>query len=140
MNWTRLVLLVTLVANLTGCGRRGYEGAERFPVSGSVTVDGEPMDLGTISFLPTTSGNRVSGGMIEDGKYAIPEAQGANTGSYRVEIRWGKKTGKHSFDPELKLDVEQRAEGLPAKYHKQSTLTADVSKANHAFDFELQSQ
>jgi hypothetical protein len=81
---------------------------------------------------------RVSGGYIENGVYFVPEAQGANAGKHRVEIRWQKLTGKKTRERSEEL-TEQRAEGLPPKYHKDSILTADVSPSQTRFDFDLKS-
>lgn len=141
-NWTRLFCGAIFLGTFVGCGNRGYEGDQRYPLSGKVTFDGEPVDLGSISFLPVGDGGkqRVSGGQIEDGKYSVPEAQGANAGRYRVEIRWAKKTGKQHYDGELQMKVDDRKEALPKKFHSDSTLTADVSAENTTFDFELSSK
>jgi hypothetical protein len=35
---------------------------------------------------------------------------------------------------------EERAEGLPPRFHKDSTLSADVSASQSTFDFDLQSK
>ena len=89
---------------LLGCGlRQDYPGPKRFPLSGKVTYNGESVDAGSISFLPTGGGEqRVSGGTIEGGNYSVPEAQGANAGKYRIEIRWQKLTGKKIKPEEFK--------------------------------------
>ncbi len=148
-NWKRilcwvgiLIGSVVLLGPTVGCGYRGYDGDRRFPLSGKVTFDGEPVDLGSISFLPAAEGGkqRVSGGQIEDGKYAVPEEQGANVGKYRVEIHWAKKTGKQHYDSELQMKVDDRKEALPRKFHTDSILNADVSAEKTTFDFELSSK
>jgi hypothetical protein len=126
---------------IAGCGKKDYTGDQRFPLSGSVTVDGAPMQYGVISFLPQDKTGRVSGGPIRDGAYSVPEAKGANAGKYRVEIHWNKLTGKkvpNPMDPEQMTD--EMEEGLPPKYHKDSELTADVSPEQTAFDFDLKSE
>jgi hypothetical protein len=129
-----------LCATWIGCSDK-YSGDRRFPLSGKVTYDGQPIDLGTISFLPVSGDKqRVSGGYIENGVYSVPEEQGANQGSYRVEIRWAKKTGKQKLDPDTQTMVDIRNEGLPERFHKQSTLSADVSADQTTFDFDLKSQ
>jgi hypothetical protein len=134
--WCTLIL----AAFLAGCGQRDYSGPPRFPLSGKVTYDGQPIDLGSISFLPIDGDQqRVSGGYIENGIYAVPEAQGANAGKYRVEIRWQKATGKKIGDPHSGEMVDQRAEGLPPKFHKDSELSAEVSAKQTKFDFDLKS-
>lgn len=135
LNLSVLLCFTTLIA--VGCGGPEYEGAKRFAVKGTVTVDGEPMDYGTISFIPSSEAARVSGGPIVDGKFEMREGRGANAGQYRVEIRWQKPTGKKYRDPDTEEMMDERKEGLPKRYHEQSELTADVSEENHTFDFAL---
>jgi hypothetical protein len=137
-----LIVCVCPCLVVAGCGQK-YSGGKRFPLSGKVTFNGEPIDLGSISFIPLENGQRVSGGTISDGAYAVPEAHGANAGKYRVEIRWQKKTGKKvrkqidSAGTIVEDDV--RAEGLPAEFNTDSTLTAEVSATHTRFDFHLKS-
>jgi hypothetical protein len=109
------------------------------PLSGKVTYDGEPVDAGTISFLPESPGQRVSGGQIENGAYSVPEEQGAHAGKYRVEIHWHKKTGKQVRDADLDMMLDERKEGLPPRFHRDSELTVEVSPAQTSFDFHLKS-
>ncbi len=131
-------LLICLML-LSSCNNKDYQGADRFPLSGKVTVNGEPIDFGTISFLPTRGDEqRVSGGEIISGVYDVKEARGANSGMYRVEIRWSKPTGKKIKDRDTGDLIDERAEGLPAKFHSKSALTVEVSRENHFFDFDLE--
>lgn len=132
-------LLATLCAAalaLAGCSRKDYTGPQRFPLSGKVTVDSQPLDWGSISFIPA-EGQRVSGGLIENGRYAVAEEKGANAGKYRVEIRWGKLTGRKKRDPDSGEMFDERQEGLPERFHAHSELTAEVSSKQTTFDFEL---
>ena len=135
MMWRLSVVL--LCAALAGCSKREYSGPQRFPLSGKVTYEGQPIDVGSIAFLPQGADQRVSGGYIMDGQYSVPEAQGANAGKHRIEIRWQKLTGKKTRDPHSEDVTEQRAEGLPANYHKDSELTVEVSDKQTTFDFDL---
>jgi hypothetical protein len=134
-----LVLLCLLASVLVGCGGPEYSGPRRYPLSGKVTVDGQPLDFGSISFIPA-DGQRVSGGLIENGTYSVTEENGANAGKYRVEIRWLKLTGTKKRDPDSGEMYDERKEGLPEKYHAQSTLEADVSAKQTTFDFDLKTK
>jgi hypothetical protein len=126
---------------IAGCGGREYSGERRFPISGKVTVDGEPMGLGVISFRPQDKGGRVSGGPIQDGAYKVPEAKGPTAGTYRVEIHWNKLTGKKIRNPMDKDEmIDEMMEGLPDKYHANSELTAEVSPKQTTFDFDLKTK
>ena len=135
-----LVGVMCLCAALTGCQRQNYKGAKRYPLSGKITFDGLPVDAGNISFLPVAGEQRVSGGVITAGAYAVSEEEGANAGTYRVEIRWHKKTGRQFKDRDLGVMLDERKEGLPEKFHAQSDLQVEVSAAAHQFDFDLKSQ
>lgn len=119
---------------LAGCGGKTYDGAQRFPLSGKVAVDGQPVPKGLISFLPQDKEGQVSGGPIVDGAYAIPEEKGATAGTYRVEIHWNKLTGKKTyFEGEAIMD--ETVEGLPARYNTESELTVEVGDDKTTFDF-----
>jgi hypothetical protein len=124
---------------VAGCSR-SYSGDRRFPLSGTVRVDGEPLDVGAISFIPANDKQRVSGGPISNGAYSVDEATGANAGTYRVEVRWYKKTGRQLKDADTGEFYDERKEGLPKRYHQDSTLTADVGSGQTTFDFDLKSQ
>jgi hypothetical protein len=132
-----------LCAVLAGCGSAKYTGEQRFPLAGQVTFDGQPIDLGSISFIPTgDSGDgeaRASGGVITDGKYAVPEEKGANAGTYRVEIHWLKRTGKELLDPESGEKYDERVEALPDKFHAKSELNVEVPLPSNTHDFDLKS-
>jgi hypothetical protein len=124
---------------VAGCSR-AYDGDRRYPLSGTVSVDGEPMEAGAISFIPGETDQRVSGGPITGGVYSVEEAFGANGGPYRVEIHWYRKTGRMLRNPDTGELYEERSEGLPDKYHKDSELTVDVSPDKTKFDFDLKSE
>jgi hypothetical protein len=123
-----------------GCGGRAYEGQQRFPLTGKVMVDGQPMEHGLISFLPQSDGGRVCGGPITAGSYSVPEEMGATAGTYHVRINWNKPTGKKVLDFEGEPIMDETKEGLPDKYHASSELTAEVSAKKTTFDFDLQSK
>ena len=140
MTQSALAASCLLLLFLAGCGQPDYKGPKRFPLSGNVTYDGEPIDFGSISFLPAGGEQRVSGGLIENGKYSVPEAQGANAGKHRVEIRWNKRTGKQKRDPDSGEMYDDRKEALPPRFHADSELTAEVSAQQTNFDFDLKSK
>jgi hypothetical protein len=137
----RITAFLCTLALLPGCSSRPYEGKQRIPLKGKVTVDGRPMDAGTISFVPdNVEANRPSGGVILDGQYDVPEPMGANEGSYRVEIHWQKPTGKKSKAIDSDELIEQRREGLPDKYHKNTELKVEIKKDTTEFNFDLSTQ
>jgi hypothetical protein len=132
-----MLLPLILVLGLPGCGKRGYEGDQRYPLTGLVTVNGEPMDMGTISFIPADSGDRVSGGPVENGRFETSEGMGANAGTYRVEIVWYRKTGKQVRAETDGSMIDVREKALPPRYNRNSELTATVSPEQTTFEFHL---
>jgi hypothetical protein len=57
-----------------------------------------------------------------------------------VEVHWNKPTGKKVKDAWGEEIMEEYKEGLPAKYHSASELTADVSASQTTFNFDLQAK
>jgi hypothetical protein len=71
------------------CGLVSLGGCEqKTSVSGAVTYNGQPIENGAISFKPTSTTGRSFAGRIENGKYAIEEAQ---TGTWKAVIIGTKK-------------------------------------------------
>jgi hypothetical protein len=144
MNELKLTICVLgLSVSLAGCGGPKYEGDQRFPLSGTATLDGQPIDLGSIALIPMGAApgkdQSASGGIIQDGKYSIPEESGPNAGNYRVEVHWLKLTGKQLLDAESGEMYDERKEALPPKYHKDSELTLEAPAPDHIYNLELTS-
>jgi hypothetical protein len=117
-----LFAAVVLLA-LAGCGP-GIGG--RYPASGTVTLDGQPVHEGTIVFVPEEEGKIKAGGPIENGRYDIPAKFGLHPGEHKVEIRWLKPTGRKLMVDDVPQPVDERAEVVPAEYNTNTTLTATV--------------
>jgi hypothetical protein len=128
-----------LLILMTGCGGTKYNGDKRFPLAGDVTFEGQAVDLGSISFIPADGKGRAAGGVIEEGKYSIPEEKGATTGAYRVEIHWLKRTGKKLRDNESGEMYDERREAIPEKLYGKPELTVDVPLPKNRHDFNLKS-
>jgi hypothetical protein len=136
---TSIFCCLGLCAVLVGCGSSKYSGEQRFPLTGEVTFDGLPIDLGSITFIPAEGKGRPSGGVITDGKYDVPEEKGANAGTHRVEIHWLKRTGRQLRDPESGEMYDERREALPDKVHTNSELKVEVPLPENRHDFQLKS-
>jgi hypothetical protein len=133
-----LVLLLLLPGFWApGCGQSA-DHWPRQPVSGKVTVDGQPLDSGEIAFVPGGDGP-AAGGLIQNGKYAIGRGDGPVPGPHRVLITSAKPTGKKIKDEaDPKVLYDERAETIPARYNAQSQLTAEVKPGgSNTFDFAL---
>ena len=120
---------------LTGCG-----GGSR--IEGTVTLDGQPVEDGTITFYP--EGGKDQGpnvpGEIKDGKYSIDSSRHLKPGSYRVEIYWFKKTGKqiqNKNDPGTSIDETKQV--IPDEYNRDSKTKAEIKSGSNTQNFELKS-
>jgi hypothetical protein len=133
----RLSLILSFaIAGSAGCGKGG---PQRATVAGSVQLDGQPVESGSIAFYPVEGTRGPSaGGRIEAGRYRIASAKGAVVGKARVEINAPKKTGRMIPDPiNSKALVEEYVEGIPSKYNSESTLTRDIAAGDNQLDFNL---
>jgi hypothetical protein len=126
-----LLGLLLAVAALAGCS-----SGRRVGVEGEVTYAGEPLGVGTITFLPEGDKGVKCGGRIENGRYKVEPQFGPTPGPHRVEIRWAKPTGK-KYKNEFGEVFDVTAEGLPDKYHGQTVLRADVNSGSNKIDFHL---
>jgi hypothetical protein len=142
--WFPLALFSIAVA-LAAPGCSGSEDdLPREAVWGSVTLDGEPLAIGTIQFSPPATGAGSGGptagaSKIEDGQFSIPRQKGLVPGNYNVSINSAGK--RDQTKPEI---VGKRAafakELIPAKYNAATTLTAEVKKGGSSLKFDLQSK
>ena len=93
------------LAACVSCGGVGSLG----DVSGTVTVDGTPVEAGTISMRPVAPGaGGPAGGAIEDGKFQVASRGKLLAGKYTVQVQASKKTGRTIRDPQ-RGDVEEFA-------------------------------
>lgn len=69
---------------LTGCGDANPLG--RKAISGKVTLDGTPLESGSILFEPLADEGVGSGAVITGGTFSIPAAKGLPPGEYSVRM------------------------------------------------------
>lgn len=128
---------ILCTAFVMGCGGSS-EGPELYPVSGTVTLDGEPITKGSILFKDPTGTNKSYFASID-------------AGAYSTEMEAGKRKVIITASRESKDKMVMNAEGtgkepameqyIPAKYNEQSTLEIDVSSGGeNQFPFELENK
>jgi hypothetical protein len=131
-----MLIAVVLVSTTAGCG------TSQVPVTGTVTLDGQPVTgPGIIAFYPEPAAD--VGGVsaeIVDGKYDIPAERGAVPGTYRVEITWPKPTGRKLPSADPGMTIDERVEAIPDKYNKNSELKVEISSDKTVHDFDLKSR
>ena len=121
-----LVLLLAFV----GCSKPPYELA---PVSGVVTLDGQPLTEAVVSFAPiggretTIVGPGSTARTAEAGRYILrtfKEEKGAVVGTHKVRVStYRRRFVDFKTSDKLEVVAEER---VPKHYNKKTTLTFDV--------------
>jgi predicted small lipoprotein YifL len=124
-----------LLATLAGCGRPGPQLA---PVSGRVTLDGQPLDAAEVLFQPDEGTGSPSYGFTDqNGQYELGYkrgVKGAMVGSHTVSIEMDTRiTGPDG-------NLKRRRQLLPPRYNTQSELRREVKPdRENVIDFDLTS-
>jgi hypothetical protein len=152
------MLIGISLALCTGCQPPSYEGPERAPVSGSVTLDGDPVPSGTVYFEPAADEARSASAPIMNGSYSIPEPEGPNLGTYSVRIIGYAKAPERASGPagggeeedeveeeEVEDEDEDQVDTLgdqivPTKYNTETTLEVEIVSGANTHDFALTSE
>jgi len=114
-----LLLFLFVLASCVSCS-----GGSVSSVSGTITVDGAPVDAGTISMRPVgAKAGGPAGGTIDNGKFVVAARDGIKAGKYTVIVQASKKTGRKIKDPQ-KGEVEQLASLTLADSPKEIELTS----------------
>ncbi|MFG0333375.1 MAG: carboxypeptidase-like regulatory domain-containing protein, partial [Maioricimonas sp. JB049] len=131
----QIPVLVSLVVLLvSGCGETNP--LDRQPVSGTISLNGQPLETGTIEFAPQGSGT-ASGASIRNGTYSIPADKGLPPGDYLVRISAADEEGEPMEMPgeSAKLAPEL----IPPEYNTESEQTFTVSAdGNNEFSLDIQ--
>jgi hypothetical protein len=141
MPFSPQLLLVTrrelAVCILTICLIAGCKETSPSSIHGTVTLDGESVELGNIVFLPASGSGPRAAAPIEQGVYSIPASEKLVPGSYRVEISWRKPTGRKSASADPGMMIDETREAVPAKYNTDSTLIVEIGRGDVAKNFDL---
>ena len=131
----RLQLLACILLFGLGCSQAPTGPAE-FPVSGTVTFDGKPIEAGRILFRKIGDGDRAYGSEIKGGAYSFT----SEAGKVKVEITASRIIpGKFESPNGVPEPVGEMY--IPKKYNSQTTLEADVkAEGDNTIPFELSSK
>ncbi len=127
-----LAVLAGFILGAGGCGPR----SNRRQISGTVTLDGQPVDRGNIEFAPISAEQpSASGAMVIAGKYTIPPRSGLAPGKYTVRIYWPVPLPADQSPNAPRVVPRER---VPAKYNVRSELTVEVRPGQpNTFNFDL---
>lgn len=129
---TLAVCGLALVIAVAGCSARPAGQPEIAPVSGTVTLDGQPL-AGVSVVFESDRGVLSFGNTDDEGRYTVSyirSARGAGLGRNVVRIS----------TPTMGPSSPLRKDKIPSIYNTASTLTVDVVKGRNVFDFTLKSK
>jgi len=141
MRFRRFVLGVSALCWLAiagGCGQSDPLG--RRAISGTVNLDGQPLEQGAISFEPAGAGKTSSGGLITKGRYTIPKDKGLPVGKYRVVINAAAPGTEGELPPGAMPgdDVSLAQELIPPEWNTNSNHFIEVTDSGPSeFSFDV---
>jgi hypothetical protein len=105
-----------------------------------VTLNGEPLDGGSIRFTSLGERKLATGALIKDGEYHIPQEKGLPPGTYHLEIY----APDNNSPPIIMRNVPggpgipTAPERIPAEFNVESQKTIEVtSDGDNHFVFEI---
>jgi hypothetical protein len=105
-------------------------------VTGTVTLDGKPVDAAAIQFEPVSSGLPTAFGRTDSaGKYELWYSRGnkgASLGDALVRINTFQDAGEDSGQ-------KKRPESIPSKYNLKTDLKVEVKRGAQTHNFDLKS-
>ena len=134
-----VIVAGTLAVLATACAESGPQMAR---VQGTVTYKGQPLKVGTVSFVPNNPAQPGASSRIgPDGTYELQTREpgdGARLGEYRVIVS--------GVDPKILDNIKAPGQyvkmesDVPKKYAKADTsgLTATVNPGSNTLDFRLE--
>lgn len=125
-----VLLLAALVS--TGCSAKPKDLPDLGAVTGTVTLDGKPVEKVTVVF-ESESGRSAFGSTDAAGRYEL-----LYTGNHK-----GAVVGPNKVVINSQLDAPPGPDWkdpIPARYNAKSELKADVVAGKNTFDFQLQSK
>jgi len=133
--------LCLLFAAVVGCSE---SGPARAPITGQVTVGGQPLAKGRILFIPAAPNQGpVASAAVRDGSYRIPQVEGPVVGQNRVEVEAELNLG-FAIDDEAAFAKRGGrplpANPIPPQYNRDSKLTVEVEAGDeNRFDVTIPS-
>lgn len=106
-------------------------------VTGTISVDGNPAEKGSISFVPADGKSPTAGSEIKNGKYAAKVPLGTAKVQVRVPKVVGKKKLYNTPDSPVQDILE---EALPGRYNDKTELQYEVKPGKNEKDWDLKSK
>jgi len=128
--WLIAICAVSIAA--AGCTSDSSKGT----VSGTVTLDGQPLANGLIRFVPVDGRTATAEATITDGEFSVE----VPVGEKQVSISAPKVVGKRpAYQTPNAPMIDIIEELLPARYNLTSELTLNVTGGRQEAPFDLKS-
>lgn len=135
------MLATALVAamSLLSLGCSGGSTKNEVKVTGTVTIDGQPIEIGSVSFVSADGSTPTGGGNIKDGEYVafVPP------GEKKVLVLGNKLIGKEKlYDTPDSPTRDMYEKVTPPEYNADhlTPLTATITDDQSGLNFELTSK
>jgi hypothetical protein len=125
--WLWVVLAALLAA---GCSSKAGT------ISGTVTMDGQPLDKGTISFAAAEGAAQPVTAEIVNGSYSTKLEAGKKFVQISAPLLVGQRKQYNAPDAPTDDIWEER---LPAKFHAESKLEVEVKPGSNSKNWDTQS-
>lgn len=130
---------VAVAVTLIAAGCKDYNG--QMEVTGTVKLAGEPLDEGSIKFVPLDKQGTENGSMIKDGRYELPRKSGLKPGKYLVIITSGDGKTPASEDeataPGGSTNIVSK-DRIPEDWNINPTHEIEVkADGKNVFDFDI---
>ncbi len=123
-----ILVILSITVSLVGCGgKAGSEGPDLHKVTGTVTLDGKPIQEGSITLDPTSGGVPAMGG-IKDGAFEFEAAPG----EYIARFAAMKVTTEKDEYGELITESL-----ISDEYNSNSKETASIKAGSNTLTFEI---
>jgi len=123
----RYICWLAAIVLVAGCSKSGPDLA---PVSGRVTLDGQPVENADVTFQPEGSKSPSFGRTDKDGNYTLGYKKGVV----------GALVGKHAVQISTSPEIVKGPNRFPAKYNTNSELHRDVESGKNEINFDLTSK
>jgi hypothetical protein len=121
-----LIFFAASVMSIAGCDQAGPQIA---PVTGRVTLDGEPLQNADVLFQPDGSKPPSAGRADSNGHYELAYKRGVMGGT----------VGSNTVQITISSDVVSDPPNIPARYNTASELKKEVKSGPNEINFELTS-
>ncbi|MFN7731803.1 MAG: hypothetical protein ACK5OB_07870 [Pirellula sp.] len=140
--WSGTWLVTGLGIAMMGCSGCTDPGPNRFPISGTVTLDGQPLDRATLILTPQGRG-RAAAACIEAGKFELTSIDGPTQGTFHIRINpLDPMSGDRNEGPNASLQgTRQGSQLLPLRYQRDGLLQVTIAGQPHQhLDLRLSSR